>query len=743
MKSQSSHRWSFFRAGGFDQVCIQKGADLQALDQLDQKLWVALACPTQGLEFDSATMALIDTDKDGRIRAPEMIAAAKWAASCLRNPDDLLRGSDTLQLHEINDATEEGKQLLASARQILVNLGKGDAPSISLEDTSDTIRIFAQTVFNGDGIIPAESAEDPTTRAVISDITATLGGEPDRSGKPGVNEAKVDQFFKEIQAYADWIAQAEHSAKTILPLGDNTRSAFAALSAVKAKVDDYFARCRLASFDSRALAAVNRQESEYLAVAARDMTITAEEIAGFPLARVEAAKPLPLKDGLNPAWAAAIKRFQGEVVTPILQDRPSLTEEDWQKVNDIFAPFAAWSSAKPPGSAEKVGLKRIREILAGRSRDAIQTLIKRDLAVKAEADSITAVDKLLRYHRDLYRLANNFVAFRDFYGRKEKAIFQAGTLYLDQRSCDLCLRVEDAGKHAALAALAGTYLAYCDCVRKATGEKIQIVAAFTNGDSDNLMVGRNGIFYDRKGRDWDATIVKIIDNPISIRQAFWAPYKRFVRMVEEQVAKRAAAADSASSQKLSAAATSVANADTAKPAEPKKMDIGVVAALGVAVGAIGTAVSAMVTGVLKLPGWQLPVVFAGLMLLISGPSMVIAWLKLRKRNLGPILDANGWAVNARAKVNLPFGASLTRVAALPAGSSRDFSDPYAESHKGRNRLITLLIVAAVLWASWNFGVAERLIPGKLPKSKWLQNREAQATTPSQPAAAPAPATPTK
>src|SRR5436190_21470231 len=179
MKAQQSHRWTFFRAGGFDQVRLESGADLQSLDQLDQKLWVALASPAQGLEFDSKTLALIDTDKDGRIRAPEMIAAAKWATACLRNPDDLVRGSDSLALTAINDATDEGKQLLASARQILLNLGKGNATSISLEDTTDTVRIFAQTVFNGDGIIPAESAEDPAVRAVLSDIITAVGSETD------------------------------------------------------------------------------------------------------------------------------------------------------------------------------------------------------------------------------------------------------------------------------------------------------------------------------------------------------------------------------------------------------------------------------------------------------------------------------------------------------------------------------------------------------------------------------------
>src|SRR5215472_4985783 len=118
------HTWRFFRAGGFDQVRLDTGADLIALDQLDQKLWVALACPTSGLEFDSKTLALIDTDKDGRIRPPELIAAVKWAAGCLKSPDELLKGSPSLPLDSINDANPEAKQLLSSARQILTNLGE-------------------------------------------------------------------------------------------------------------------------------------------------------------------------------------------------------------------------------------------------------------------------------------------------------------------------------------------------------------------------------------------------------------------------------------------------------------------------------------------------------------------------------------------------------------------------------------------------------------------------------------------
>jgi len=730
----SKHTWRFFRAGGFDQARLDTGADLLALDQLDQKLWVALACPTSGLEFDSKTLALIDTDKDGRIRPPELLAAVKWAISCLKSPDELLKSSPGLPLSSINDANPEGKPLLACAKQILGNLGEKDASVITLDHTADTARIFAQTQFNGDGIIPADSAEDDATRAAINDIIACFGSEVDRSGRPGLTQSKVDQFFAEAQAFSDWWKQAE-TDPLILPLGTSTSSAAAAFQAVRPKIADYFTRCRLAAFDPRALSALNREEKEYLLFAAKDLNLGSNEIAGFPLAQIAADKPLPLKEGLNPAWAATMDRFQTEVIRPILNGAVALTESEWSSVSSRFAPYETWLAAKAGSGVEKLGLPRVRELLTGKCKETISALIGRDRALQPESDAIATVDKLIRYHRDLYKLVNNFVSFKDFYSRRDKAIFQAGMLYLDQRSCELCLTVEDPGRHALMAGLAGAYLAYCDCARKATGEKLQIVAAFTDGDSDNLMVGRNGVFYDRKGRDWDATISKIIDNPISIRQAFWAPYKKFVRMIEEQIAKRAAVADAAASDQITQAATQMASLDKptagAKPTEIRKLDIGVVAALGVAVGAIGGALASLATGIMRLDAWQIPLVFVGLVLIISVPSMLIAFLKLRKRNLGPILDANGWAVNARAKINVPFGASLTHVAVLPPGYQRDLVDPFAEK-KRPWKLYAVLVIILLIALGWAIGKFDHLLPDKLTSSRVIRG---VSSTNSVPAAA--------
>ena len=387
---------------------------------------------------------------------------------------------------------------------------------------------------------------------------------------------------------------------------------------------------------------------------------------------------------------------------------------------------------------EKLGQERVLALARGDARARLTEVVVKDAALAGESNQIEAVEKLIRCRRDFVVLLKNFVNFAEFYG-KRRGSFQAGTLYLDGRSCDLCLPVEDAGRHATLAALSQAYLAYCECVHNVDKTKRSIVAVVTGGDTDNLMVGRNGVFYDRAGADWHATITKIVENPISVRQAFWAPYKRFIRLVEEQIHKCAKVADEEGNKKIEATAVATAEADktkekekeaegdkgdkaekaekkdappaTAPPAkkEEKGIDVGTVAAIGVAVGGIATFFSSIVATFAGLGMWM-PVGLAALLLAISGPSMLIAWLKLRQRNIGPILDANGWAVNALARINVPFGAALTDLATLPPGASRSLRDPFADNTRPWGFYICLLVLLA-LGAGWFFGKIDTYLPG--------------------------------
>ncbi len=703
-----THKWSFFRSGGLDQVVIKTGADIANLDTLDQKLWVALACPTRGIELDSATLDLVDTDKDGRIRVPEVLTAVRWLKDVLKSTDTLLAGGDTVPLAAIQDQTDTGKAILAGARHILASLGKPNAEQISLADITATEKIFDAKNFNGDGIVPADSAPDDATKAAIEDVIATCGSKVDRSGKPGVDRELVESFFTDAAALVAW--QANGDAPAIAGLA----AASAAVAAVKAKVDDYFSRCGLAALDVRGAALLGATEADLAALSTKALSRTSEELARLPIARIEAGRALPLVDGVNPAWSAALGALVRDAVEPLLGTRQdALSEADWSLLEAKTEPYRAWQAAKPASPVAKLEIARIRALVDGNAKATILELVDKDLAVKPEIEQIDAVEKLVRLQRDFVKLLTNFVNFSAFYS-KAGAVFQAGTLYLDGRACSLCVRVADAGRHAALAGLSKAYLAYCDCVRRGTGQTMTVAAAFTDGDADQLMVGRNGVFYDRNGNDWDATITKIIENPISIRQAFFGPYKRFVRMVEEQVAKRAAAADAAAGTQLQAAAAATATADQTKAApaaaaEPKKFDLALITGIGVAIGSIGTFVSTLFTKFFDLGPW-VPVGVVGVILAISGPSVLIAWLKLRQRNMGPILDANGWAINGRVMINVPFGGALTSVAALPPGASRALADPYAEKRKPWGVYVFFAVILA-LGLGWYVGKLDRFLPG--------------------------------
>jgi len=324
--------------------------------------------------------------------------------------------------------------------------------------------------------------------------------------------------------------------------------------------------------------------------------------------------------------------------------------------------------APKPGMTEKKFAEMGNQISLWESEvESLKLKVESELAAaKAE---FMPLRKLLLIHRDFYRLLRNFVTLEDFYDRDEATVasFEAGTLIIDQRACKLCIRVHDMAKHDAQAPLSGMYLIYCNCVNQKTGKTAQIVAAMTQGEVNNLTIGKNAVFYDNDGLDYDATVTKIIDNPISILQAFWTPYRKFSKWIEEKINKSAAEKDAKAFGDLTAKADA-AVADP-KAEQPQAFDIakfaGIFAAIGMALGMIGAALVSVAEGMSGFKWWQYVIVFVCILLVISGPSMVMAYLKLRRRNLAPVLNANGWAVNSDALISVLFGRSLTEQVAFP------------------------------------------------------------------------------
>ena len=700
--NDKKYKWEFVNIGGSSRVRISSGEDIAHLGELDPKMWTVLSCPVTGLEIDEKSLKYMDIDGDTKIRVNDVIATAQWITGALKNADLILEGKDSIDIEALDQENESGKKLYSSAKQILANLGK-EGTVISLTDTADVAAIFAKTRFNGDGVITEASAEDADDKAAIAAAVASLGGVADRSGAAGLNADMIEAFYKNLADYVAW-----NEAVVEAPFGAKTDAVIDAYNALDAKVKDFFMRSKLAAFSPDSTASLDVQTSSIQAISTENLTGKTDEIASYPIARITGKPEIDLSAPVNPAWAAKFELVR----TVALADKKVLTEADWAEVGAKFAAYTAWKAAKAGACVEALGLEAVKEFIAKDRKAALLDLVAQDAALAEEAANIEMVDKFLHIFRDFYRLLRNFVTLSDFYDKDKKvaAIFQSGRLIIDQRECRFCMKVADMAKHNASAATSGMFLIYCDCTTKSKPGKLSIVAAVTVGDIGDLIVGKNALYYDNAGEEWDAVITKIVDNPISIAQSFWSPYRRMAKAIENLINKSAADKDA----KIMADATAKINAAPAaapaadgKPAAAPPFDIakfaGITAALGMALGMIGTALASLAKGIFALKWWQLVLAFVGILLVISGPAMVMAWMKLRRRNVAPLLNANGWAVNAASKISIPFGETLTDAAKYP---KMKLKDPYAK--KGiapwKAWLITIAALAVVAAGLWIFNL---------------------------------------
>ena len=699
------YNWTFTSVGGTVRVKITSGADIAHLGELDRKLWTVLSCPAKNLEFDQKTLELIDVDHDGNIRVDEVIATAEWLTGILKDPDLLLTRGTEIPFSAFNEENENGAKLLASAKQILANL-KLEKDSIALEDTADMTKIFADTKFNGDGVITPASADDEKLSALITTITEKIGKAPDRSGVDGINADHIEAFFTALADYAAWQAAG---TKEVFPFGDKTADALAAVGALKDKVADFFMRCKLIGFDQAIAPAVDVSVDKIGAIEG-NLADAGSAIADEPLAKPAADGILPL-DAVNPAWKAAIEGMRALVLDA---GKKTLSEAEWDEICGKFAPYTAWMGEKKGAEVESLGIDEVKALLKADQKEALLKLIEADKALEAEALSIEAVDKLLRLFHNFYDYLNNYVVFADFYDPDRKAIFQAGRLYIDQRSTDLCIRVD--GPNPDISSLSGMYILYCACKSEKMGKTMNIAAVLTDGDTDDLRPGKNAVFYDRDGNDWSAVVTSIVENPLSIRQAFWAPYKKAGRWINEKVNKFAADKNAKGEGTLSsitekATDKPAAGADAAQKAAP--FDIGKIAVITIAISAVVGVFTAIVSVLKGLTWWQWLVLIAALMLIISLPSVFIAWRKLRRRDLGPVLNANGWAINAASYVRGKFAKNMTEVAKFPKLTA---VDPVARRKAAWRKFFCWLFVLLVAAFCFLF-FTDRLAKYGLPRHK--------------------------
>ncbi len=720
----------YFRAGGFNQIQLETAEDLKALATLDQTLWVASSCPTKGLDMDETTLSQMDFDNDGRIRVPEILTAVNWTLRVLKVPDSLPEGRDWIDLSQLNTEDADGANILNAAKRVLRNLGRFEDTRIALADVLDRESIFAVVKSNGDGVIPVSAADGPTVAAVLQNILDTVGGATDRGGDTGVTAEGVAAFYQALQDYADWWTAGHPAAKAlftvaiegeepgtaalpdldpaIFPFGDKTAAAWAAVEAIAPKVEDFFENCEVAAFDAQAVSFFNFSDRDLGKLGGRTKAEIDSMLQDLPLARVEAEAPLPLADGVNPFYASALSALEQHAVEPVFgQQKTSLTQSEWRVIRQKLAPYGAWIAGKKGAAVEKLGLERIGTLLGESQRKAIEVLIEVDKAIAAEIKAVDQVEKLLRYHRDLFRLLNNYVSLPEFYDVDCRAVFQLGKLIIDGCALNLCVEVDDINKHSLIATKSGIFLVYCEIQRVGEPAKRTIAAAVTQRNVGRITAGKNAVFYDRYGKDWDARVVKVVENPISIRQAALAPFKKIAELIGSQIDKLTSSRQKAIEASLT---SSIQNADKQlgsavpidKPAAaapvPEKSNSnmgGILAGGGVALAALSSSFAFIAQTFQKINDVYFLYTAILVLLFILLPAVIIGFFKLRARDIGMVLEACGWAINGKMRISLAMAKQLTEVGKFPSTSRRTFPR-YAEKRGGLWRVLfwTILLTLA-------------------------------------------------
>ena len=336
---------------------------------------------------------------------------------------------------------------------------------------------------------------------------------------------------------------------------------------------------------------------------------------------------LPLRDHLNPKHLEAIMAFADACVKPVLGDGvTSIDRIGWKKVKAAFAPYRAWVAAKPVMNAGKLG-------------------------------DLVDEERVLRYKLHLLEFLENFVSMRRLYAADESATFQMGTLRIDGKEMSLCFHVASEAAHSALSGKSNCCVLYLKLTRPSEKAERSVCAVVTAGAVAQLYVGRNGVFFDRDGKDWDAVVTKVVENQVSLAEAFWAPWRKLGEGVASTV-KKFLGDKQAAAQKNVEAGTQNAQAGGAAMASS-------VAAIGIGVGMMGTAGAAIAAAVKGMGALQIALSIVAIVLVVSLPSVILTWFKLRQRDLGAILNAGGWAINRPMRFSMKRARAFTKCAGNP------------------------------------------------------------------------------
>jgi len=650
-------RMTFRRYGRCRHLHIATARDLAWALELDEAHWAAVNAPLSTINCDSTFLELVDTDNNSRIICRELRNAIAWILDTLCDYSALESASNVLKLDAINTNSPDGRRIYDAAGRMLESLNKSNTEQITLEQVRQIKARVESTPVSEVGILLPEASDDPDIRAFIADAIEATGGAAHPSGASGLGPTQLEAFIGSAETSLEWYNQSaipSPSATTdIMPLGSETPAVYDIFAAVRGKIDQYFVQCQAAALDERFVQRMGWTESELADLDFDDPATLRHVLAKAPLARARVDGMLHFDDPVNPCCRQLLQRFRTEVAARLLDDSgPEFSAQQWQEIKDLFEAHQEWVASKPEGPAESLGVEKINAYLSSEYAATVRGLMANSAETAFDLDNIRLTEKLVLFQAHVLNLANNFVSFPHLYDPNRRAMFEVGTLIIDGRRFCLAVGVDDRKAHAQIARTSSMFVLYVEVTPGPTdSEKYEVAVPVTAGNRGNLCLYKRGLFVDVDGNQYDARVVEIIENPISLQEAFVAPFIRLGRLltgkIESLTTRAEKKLDADTTRAVSQITADDAQVSTSKQSAPTgSMLMGA----GVAVAALGSAL-AYITKTLADTSWlAIAIGLLAAVLVVLLPTSIVAVLKLRKRDLSAILEGSGWGINARMRL---------------------------------------------------------------------------------------------
>ena len=696
-------RFRFQSFGSTLHLKVENAGDLRRVGELDEAHWVATSAPIAAINGDPAFLELVDTDHDGRIGCSELRQAISWLFEHLKDYAGTNAGNTALVVAAIRNESDEGQRIVETAIKILKRLGSTEKSPITLDQVRRIKKEEEGRAVSEAGIVLPEAAQGDDAAALrqfLSDILATVGGDSHPTGSKGVSRKYLDEFLTQTESFLCWLAKAERvdgePFSPVMPLGETTSSAYSLFSSLRNKIDEYFVLCQTLLLDRRVGEQMLADSSHLKEVDFADPSAVQSLLVRAPLASPQPDGVLDFDSRINPHYAVQLKDLRKGVLLPLLEGaaEKELTKEQWGHVKECFSAHENWIDSKPACRVEGLGAERLREYLNDSQLvRAARELMDQSKTTAFVLDNFRLLEKVILYQAYLLSFANNFVSFPDLYNPKRRALFEMGTLIMDGRHFNLSIQVHDRSQHANIARASNMLVLYVEVGSQEKGKLYEIAVPVTSGSRGILYVGKRGVFHEVDGREMDAFVVGIVENPVSLWEAVMAPFRRLGRAVTGKIESITGAAeeklDAAGSEAVSGVQAAFAEKPPASqvPSAPSGQAIGgLLAGGGIALAALGSSAAFVVKTFASLT-WQSTL--AGILAAVAAvavPASLVAHLKLRRRDLSAILEASGWAINARMRLTRRQADYFTCVPGYPSG---------ARGVRRRRWLVWALLAAAI------------------------------------------------